>query len=65
MERDQILKNYSQFKELLEEYEENGNHIPDFIHVCEIIGAEPSSLENLIYKELGVGGDEIIASYNN
>ena len=65
MEKKEMQQKYGLFNECLERFSGEGKTIPSYADICAMIGISPVSLDNLLYRELGLSGEEVVAAYRN
>ena len=44
---------------------QTGNPLPSFPEICRTLGIPVRQMENFLYEELGVCGEEVVAAYRN
>lgn len=59
------MEKYRLFNECIEDLTAAGSPLPSFEEICGRIGVSPRLLENLLFEELGVSGEELLSSYRN
>lgn len=63
MDNGTLYQSYEKFSRLLLDEEIYRNPATTFAGICTIIGADPEALGDLVMKEMGMNGDEIIEAY--
>lgn len=58
-----LMKNFERFAQLLESGAFKTNPYLSFETVCRCLKVSPSDLNELLIRELGMNGNEIIAAY--
>ena len=49
----------------LEASRQAGKPLPSFSGICRALGIPARQMENILYEELGVSGEEVVAAYRN
>ena len=57
-----LRKKYGLFAGLMDEGRVYENPLLKFGDICRMIGVSPASLDDLLREELGLGGEELLAS---
>jgi len=55
---------YARFAEMVDEMQERGEKL-SFRRICRKLGVAPASLDEILWEELGMSGNELLESLEN